>query len=86
MNRGALCAPKDTFPLILRLQSSNDVCTQSGLVLLFVHFEACTPTLSHFVHRHYTFHQEILEILIRHYEPPKCIVDGHLRYELVTIL
>ena len=31
-------------------------------------------------------HQEILEILIRHYEPPKCIVDGRLRYELVTIL
>ena len=55
MNRGALCAPKDAFPLILRLQSSNDVCTQSGLVLLFVHFEARTPTLSHFVHRYYTF-------------------------------
>ena len=30
-------------------------------------------------------HQEILEIHIRHYEPPKCIVDGHLRYELVII-
>ena len=43
------------FPLFLRLQSSNDVCTQSGLVLLFVHFEARTPTLSYFVHRHYTF-------------------------------
>ena len=32
------------------------------------------------------WHQEILEILIRHYEPPKCIVDGRLPYELVTIL
>ena len=31
-------------------------------------------------------HQEILKIHIRHYEPPKCIVDGRLRYELVTIL
>ena len=31
-------------------------------------------------------HQEILEILIRHYEPPKLIVDGRLRCELVTIL
>ena len=31
-------------------------------------------------------HQEILEIHIRHYEPPKCIVDGRLHYELVTIL
>ena len=31
-------------------------------------------------------HQEILEIHIRHYEPPKCIVDGRLRYELVIIL
>ena len=47
MNRGALCAPKDAFFLILHLQSSNDVCTQSGLVLLLVHFEARTPTSSH---------------------------------------
>ena len=31
-------------------------------------------------------HQEIVKIHIRHYEPPKCIVDGRLRYELVTIL
>ena len=31
-------------------------------------------------------HQEIVEIHIRHYEPPKCIVDGRLCYELVTIL
>ena len=31
-------------------------------------------------------HQEIVEIHIRHYEPPKCIVDGCLHYELVTIL
>ena len=43
------------FHLFLHLQSSNDVCTQSGLVLLFMHFEAHAPTLSHFVHRHYTF-------------------------------
>ena len=33
-----------------------------------------------------TAHQEIVKIHIRHYEPPKCIVDGRLRYELVTIL
>ena len=31
-------------------------------------------------------HQEIVKIHIRHYEPPKCIVDGRLRYELGTIL
>ena len=31
-------------------------------------------------------HQEILKIHIRHYKPPKCIVDGRLRYELGTIL
>jgi hypothetical protein len=31
-------------------------------------------------------HQEIVEIHIRPYEHPKCIVDGHLRYELGIIL
>ena len=34
---------KTHFPLFLRLQDSNDACTQSGLVSLFVHFEARTP-------------------------------------------
>ena len=34
----------------------------------------------------YSIHQEIVEIHIRHYEPPKCIVDGCRRYELVIIL
>lgn len=31
-------------------------------------------------------HQEIVEIHIRHYEPPKCIMSGCSGYELVTIL
>ena len=31
-------------------------------------------------------HQEIVENHIRQYEPPKCIVDGCRRYELVIIL
>ena len=33
-----------------------------------------------------TRHQEIVEIHIIPYELPKCIVDGHLRYELLIIL
>ena len=41
---------------------------------------------SHFFFSILTNHQEILKIHIRHYEPPKCIVDGRLCYELVTIL
>ena len=31
-------------------------------------------------------HQEIAEIHIRPYELPKCIVDGHRRYELLIML
>ncbi len=31
-------------------------------------------------------HQEIGETHIRQYEPPKCIVDGRLRYKLAVIL
>ena len=34
----------------------------------------------------YDLHQEILKNPIWPYELPKCIVDGHLRYELVIIL
>jgi hypothetical protein len=35
---------------------------------------------------HGALHQEIVEIHIRHYEPPKCIMSGCSGYELVTIL
>ena len=34
----------------------------------------------------FTHHQEIVEIHIIPYELPKCIVDGHLHYELLIIL
>jgi hypothetical protein len=33
-----------------------------------------------------SLHQEIVENPIWHYELPKCIVNSHLRYELVIIL
>ena len=71
MNRGALCAPKDAFPLIFALQSSNNVCTQSGLVLLFMHFEACTLTLSHFIDiTHSPFDIRPLEAQSYHFHKP----------------
>ena len=57
MNRGALCAPKDAFFLFLCLQSSNDVCTQSGLVLLLMHFEVRTLNPYSF-----TFHASIAHV------------------------
>ena len=87
MNRGALCAPKDAFPLILRLQSSNDVCTQSGLVLLFVHLR-CAPLLFHISCidiTHSPFDVQPLEAQNYHFHKP---IDStsSLRIVLATLL